>query len=135
LGTLGAYLARAGAAYKAIKVLTKAMRLDPFHPPRYLFHLGRAYFTAAWYDQAVKVLREGVSREPNYVAFHLWLAASYAMLDRVAEAQAEVTEVVRLNPKFTLRAYAAWAGNYTPPKNRADLQRRLTALRKAGIPE
>ena len=135
LGTLGAYLARAGPADKAIEVLTKAMRLDPYLPPRYLFHLGGAYFTAARYEQAVKILREGVSREPNYIAFHLWLAASYAMLDREAEAQAEVTEVLRLNPKFTMRAYAAWAGNYTPLKNRADLERRLTALRKAGIPE
>ncbi len=111
------------------------MRLDPYLPPRYLFHLGWAYFTAARYEQAVKVLREGVSREPNYIAFHLWLAASYAMMDREAEAQAEVTEVLRLNPKFTLRAYAAWARNYTPPKIRADVERRLSALRKAGIPE
>ena len=83
----------------------------------------------------VKVLREGVSREQNYIGFHLWLAASYAMLDREAEAQAEVTEVLRLNPKFSLSAYAAWARNYTPPKNRTSLERRLTALRKAGIPE
>ncbi len=76
-----------------------------------------------------------VSREPNYIAFHLWLAASYAMLDREAEAQAEVTEVLRLNPRFTMRAYAVFARNYTPLKNRAHLERRLTAFRKAGIPE
>ena len=135
LGTLGAYLARAGPADKAIEVLTKAMRLDPYLPSRYLFHLGWAYFTVARYEQAVKVLRAGVKREPNYIAFHLWLAASYAMLDQATEAQAEVTEVLRLNPKFTMRAYAAWAQNYTPLKYRAHLERRLGALRKAGIPE
>ncbi len=92
-------------------------------------------FNSARYEEAIKVLREGVSREPNYIAFHLWLAASYAMLDRETEAQAEVTEVLRLNPKFTMRAYAAWARKYTPLKKRADLERRLAALRKAGLPE
>ncbi len=81
------------------------------------------------------MIQEGVSREPNYIAFHLWLAANYAMLDRVAEARAEVIEVLRLNPEFTMRAYAVWAANYTPQKYTADLERRLTALRKAGIPE
>jgi tetratricopeptide (TPR) repeat protein len=111
------------------------MRLDPYHPPDYLFSLARAYFNSARYEKAVKVLREGVSREPIFIGFHLWLAASYAMLDREAEARAEVIEVLRLNPKFTLRAYAAWARNYTPLKNRAELERRLTAFRKAGIPD
>jgi adenylate cyclase len=135
LGNLGAYLVKAGPSDKAIEVLTKAVRLDPYHPPDYLFFLGRAFFGSARYEEAVKVLRKGVSREPNYIAFHLWLAASYAMLERGVEAQAEVIEVLRLNPDFTLRAYAAWARNYTPPKNRADMERRLSALRKAGIPE
>ena len=69
LGRLGAYLVKAGPADKAIEVLTKAMRLDPYHPPEYLFRLGWAYFTSARYEEAVKVLREGVSREPNYIAF------------------------------------------------------------------
>ncbi len=57
------------------------------------------------------------------------------MLDRESEAQAEVTEVLGLNPKFTLKAYTTWAQNYTPPKNKAELGRRHTALREAGIPE
>ena len=135
LAVLGAYLARAGSVDKAIEVLTKTIRLDPYLPPRYLFHLGWAYFGATQYEQAIEVLRNGVSREPNYIAFDLWLAASYAMLDRRADAQVEVTEVLRLNPKFTMTAYTAWARNYTPQKYRSDLERRLTALRKAGIPE
>ncbi len=135
LAILGAYLARAGPMDKAIEVLTKAMRLDPYIPPRYIFHLGWAYFGARQYEQAIEVLRSGVSREPNYIAFHLWLAASYAMLGRKAEAKVEVSEVLRLNPNFTLTAYAAWARNYRPKKYKADLERRLTALREAGIPE
>ncbi len=135
LAILGAYLARAGPVDKAIEVLTKAMRLDPYLPPRYTFHLGWAYFGARQYQQAIEVLRSGVTREPNYIAFHLWLAASYAMLGRKAEAKVEVSEVLRLNPNFTLTAYAAWARNYRPKKYKADLERRLTALREAGIPE
>jgi hypothetical protein len=57
------------------------------------------------------------------------------MLSRKAEAKVEVSEVLRLNPNFTLTAYAAWARNYRPKKYKADLERRLTALREAGIPE
>ncbi len=135
LALLGAYLARAGPVGEAIKVLKKAIRLDPYLPPRYVFHLGWSYFGAEMYEEAVRVLRRGATREPNYIAFHLWLAASYAMLDRMAEAKAEVAEVLRLNPDFTMTAFSAWATTYTSRKFQANLERRLGALRKAGIPD
>ena len=116
-------------------MLKKAIRLDPYLPPRYVFHLGWSYFGAEMYEEAVRVLRRGATREPNYIAFHLWLAASYAMLDRMAEAKAEVAEVLRLNPDFTMTAFSAWATTYTSRKFQANLERRLGALRKAGIPD
>jgi hypothetical protein len=59
------------------------------------------------------------------------MAASYAMLGRTEEARAAATDVLRINPDFTLQAYAA----HVPYRNRTDVERDLTAFRKAGLPE
>ena len=50
---------------------------------------------------------------------------------REAEARAAAAEVLKLNPKFSLRAYKA----YAPYRYAADLERALQGLRKAGLPE
>jgi len=131
LGSLGGYLRRAGRPREAIEALEKAIRLDPFHPPTYLSWLGHTYLMTGQYDRAIEVLKEGVIREPNFIAFHLYLAASYAMTERESEAKRAAAEVLRLNPKFTIRAYKA----YLPARKRVDLERDLAAFRKAGLPE
>jgi adenylate cyclase len=53
------------------------------------------------------------------------------MLDREKEAQIEAAKVLRLNPKFNLD-YLAKVSGY---KDRAETDRVINALRKAGIPE
>ncbi len=83
------------------------------------------------YDAAIRVLSEGVSREPDFIAFHLYLAESYALSGREAEARAAAAEVLKLNPKFTLRANEG----FVVYKNRSDMERDLMAFRKAGLPD
>ena len=112
-------------------MLEKAVRLDPYHPPHFLSWLGHSYSMAGQYDAAIRVLNEGISREPDYIAFHLYLAESYALSGRQAEARAAAAEVLRLDPKFTLRAYQG----FVVYKNRSDMERDLMAFRKAGLPE
>ena len=69
--------------------------------------------------------------EPDFIAFHLYLAESYALSGREAEARAAAAEVLKLNPKFTLRAYEG----FVVYKNRSDMERDLMAFRKAGLPD
>jgi hypothetical protein len=60
---------------------------------------------------------------------HLGLAASYSELGREEEARAEIAEVLKLNPQFSL----AGIRQRWPYKEPADLERLLTALGKAGL--
>ena len=60
---------------------------------------------------------------------HLMLAAVYSELGQAAEARAEVAEVLRLNPQFSLEVHR----QRMPIKDPAVLERHIAALRKAGL--
>jgi len=109
----------------------KAVRLAPFTPVGYLWILGRAYYMTNQYDKAIETFKKAVQINPDFLVAHAFLTASYSELDRQTEAAAEAEEVLRINPKFSLKSYA----KTLPYKNKADIERYLTALRKAGLPE
>ena len=46
-----------GQAEEGIEWILKAMRLNPYHPERFWGLLGRAYFLARRYDEAVEAFR------------------------------------------------------------------------------
>ena len=46
-----------GQAEEGIEWILKAMRLNPYHPGRFWGLLGRAYFPARRYDEAVEAFR------------------------------------------------------------------------------
>ncbi len=131
LAGLGDVLRWSGRAQEAIGLLQTAMRLDPFYPAWYEFYLGQALFQTSRYDEAITALKRGAERNPNYPAFPLFIAASHAMLGREEEARSAAAEVLRINPRFTLKAFAA----HVPYRSNAVLDRDLTAFRKAGLPE
>jgi TolB-like protein/class 3 adenylate cyclase len=131
LAGLGDVLRWSDRAQEAIGLLQTAMRLDPFYPAWYDFYLGKALFITSRYEEAITALKRGAERNPNYPAFHLFIAASYAMLGREEAARAAAAEVLRINPRFTLKAYAA----HVPYNSKEALERDLAAFRKAGLPE
>ena len=65
----------------------------------------------------------------NFLFIHANLAVVYSELGQEAQARAEVAEVLRLNPGYSLEAWR----QRTPHKDPADVERILTALRKAGL--
>jgi len=131
LAALADYLRLSGEPKEAIELLQKAMRLDPYFPAWYLAWLGHAYFMTGQYDKAIPTLRRGIERDASYVAFHLFLAASYAGKGDEAAAKKAGAEVLKLAPGFTLARYKNFIGH----KDKADLERDLKALRIAGLPE
>ena len=71
----------------------------------------------------------GFRMNPTYQMLRLWLAAAYAGLERIEEAQWEAAELLAFNPDFRLehvrRVY---------PIRDPDYRERLLAdLRKAGL--
>ncbi len=108
------------------------MRLDPFQHPIYAFgFMGQANYMLKRYGDAVRLLRECASRLPNAQFPHVWLASAYAQLGQLEEARAEATEVLRINPGFTIESWKRLAV-YKDPN---DVEHRLDGARKAGLPE
>jgi len=59
------------------------------------------------------------------------LAATYAMLGGKEEARAYVKELLKVEPKYTIKR----AAKRTVYKNQTDQDHWINALRKAGVPE
>ena len=93
--------------------------------------LGRAYFMTGQYDESIETLKKAMQANPNFLPAQVFLAACYSSMGRDAEATAAAKEVLRINPKFTIESYA----KTIPYKDKADIEREVAALRKAGLPE
>ncbi len=122
------YSGRPDAGLEPMKV---AMRLDPRQPLAYLSILGNAYFTLGRYEEAADVLKKAIARNPSAQRPHMWLAATYAQLGLMDEAEWEAEELLALDPDFSLRHIVRGL----PFKNPAHLETIIGALRKAGLPE
>ena len=83
------------------------------------------------YDESITTFKKALHVNPNYLPAHAFLAACYSSLDRQAEAESAAKEVLRIDPKFTLESYT----KTLPYKNKADIERYVAVLRKAGLPE
>jgi adenylate cyclase len=126
---LGAILMFAGEPNRAIDLIEQAMRLNPRYPPAYLVTLAIAYRVSGRCGEALAPLQRAAALAPNFLQARANLAMCYAELDRIPEAQAEVTELGRINPNFSL----AWVTQRVPFKDPAIIERMVAAFRKAGL--
>jgi tetratricopeptide (TPR) repeat protein len=120
-----------GEPEKAIEYIRKGMRLNPFFTWDYYFNLGRAYYTMGRYEEAIDNLLKAKERNENVIQIRLILAASYVNVNRLEDAQWEVEEVQFLNPTETL----THTRQTIPMTNLAYLDKFISDLRKAGLPE
>ena len=126
---LAGFLGCSGKWEESIELAKKSIRLEPFAPPTYYHWLGRAYFMTGQLDESIAAFKKALHVNPNYLPAHAFLAACYSSLDRHAEAAVAADDVRRINPKFNLESYA----KILPYKNKADIDRYIAALRKAGL--
>jgi adenylate cyclase len=127
--SLAEVLSRAGRPEDALRMVEQALRRQPFVADGHLFGVGSAYVLAGRYEEAIAPLQQVLTRYPNILGPHLNLAAAYSALGKEAEARAEVAEVLRLNPRFSLEVHKERA----PIKDPTVLERHIAALRKAGL--
>jgi adenylate cyclase len=125
---LGWVLLWSGRTDEAIQALEKTIRLDVRSKQVvFLFHLGLAYYLKGQYQKAMAVLEEAVVHDPDYIGYHIALAATYAQLGRTADAEREVANTLRRNPFFEVGSYG------TAFRNPNDREKIRAGLRKAGL--
>ncbi len=106
------------------------MRLNPHHLVWYVSGLGDAAYTARQFEEAIAALKKV---ENHMHTSRLTLAASYAQLGRLAEAQAEMAEAEKFDLDYKLEN-VGYLSTF-PHKNSADQDHWRDGLRKAGLPE
>jgi len=118
-----------GKPDEAIKLVEKAMRLDPLFPAFNLFNLGHAQYLVGRYDEAVTTLREALVDNPDFFPARFFLAAAYVVLGKGDEAGTEMSEVMRRNPHTSLEAWSM----RLPYKNQKVLDNLIETLKQAGF--
>ena len=125
----------AGKFEESIFHIKEAMRLDPYYPPSHLGILGSSYGMSGDYEKAIALLGKAQERAKvegsQRVNDHTRLIQALVEFGQIERAKNEATEVLKLDPNFSLKN---WQKSLFY-KNPSDLERTLNALRKAGLPD
>ncbi|WP_284735691.1 adenylate/guanylate cyclase domain-containing protein [Dongia deserti] len=124
----GEILTWLGQPEEGIEWIQKATRLNPYHPERFWNHLGRAYFVAHRYEEAIESFRRIDTLDHSH---HAFLAAANAHAGRLDAARSHAREVLKLAPDFSVTQYMTTM-HY---RQESDRQHHIEGLRRAGLPE
>ncbi len=124
-------LTAAGQPEEAIPIIQKAIRLNPFAPNYYFGCLGNALRITGRFEEAVSANKKVLQLSPDNIFAHVNLALTYSMMGREKEAGAEVAEVLKLNPKFSVDGFVR--AYYSAFKDQSVKDNAIGALRKAGL--
>jgi adenylate cyclase len=128
-GNLARLLMNAGRPQESIPLFKKAHRLNPFASSSKYYNFGYALWMMGQYKEAIEAGKEARNRGPNDIFGHILLAATYIELGRAEDARLSAAEVLRIKPEITLE----WLAKMLPWKNKADVDRLIDDLRKAGL--
>ncbi|MGB5991850.1 MAG: tetratricopeptide repeat protein [Desulfobacterales bacterium] len=126
---LGKTLVSDGRWEESIPQYKKATCLNPKPQNIYLYSLGLSYGMTGQYEEAITWCEKAVRQEPDSFLAHLMMAGIYSWSGHEEEALAEATEVLRINPKFSLEKFE----KRLTFKKKMDKERWIGALRKAGL--
>jgi TolB-like protein len=124
----------AGMPEKALRLMERAMRLNPHYPTSYLYELGLARFGMEEFDEAAVALERAVILNPDDRWTSRLMIATLGRLGRAGEAAA-IMDRAEANWRgfdpLSVRGITFWY----PFKEPADAERFADGLRKAGIPD
>jgi tetratricopeptide (TPR) repeat protein len=124
---LGVLYGFTGRAEEGIAYFRQAKIIDPnYEPTWYWPQLGIIYFILERYDEAIAHLTRSPTM-PFWV--HCYLAACYALTNRMGEAARHVQEALSQAPDLSAEAFA----EKEPFKNSSDRDRLSQAIRRAGL--
>ena len=126
---LGLILNYLGQPDRTRRLVEQAMQLNPHYPAHYIFAIGHAEYLMGQYEAAIVTFKRAIARNPETPAPHAYLAAVHTTLGQRQEAQAEVAEVLRISPNYSIQA----ARERSLYKDEAILESHLTRLQEAGL--
>jgi tetratricopeptide (TPR) repeat protein len=118
-----------GRAQEALGLIEKAIRLNPRCPAFYLYVLGQALRLLGRTEEAIASQKRALARSPDFLVSHVALVVMYSESGREQEARAEAAEILRIYPHFSLERWQQGI----PYKDQGEVERVVTALRKAGL--
>jgi adenylate cyclase len=124
-------LIKSGRPERALELIRKAMRLCPIYPGWFLWVLGTAYRLTGQTHSAIGAFEAAIKRSPDYLGIHAGLASTLGELSRTADAKKPVSDILRLDPDFSIKEYMAGM-SYRDP---AEMNRFENGLREAGLPD
>jgi TolB-like protein/Tfp pilus assembly protein PilF len=126
---VGKTLSFAGMWKKSIPAYKKAIRLNPIPPNMYLWSLGLSYCYIGQYEEAIRWGEKAIRQAPDSLLANRCMTAIYSMSGREEEARVQAAEVLRIQPKFSLKKFE----KKVKYKEKTDRERYIGALRKAGL--
>ena len=130
-GLLGFIRNWQGQSEEAIRLMRKAVALNPHHTFDYPYNLGWSHYTLGEYSTAVVFLLQALERNQSAMYPRLYLAACYVHLDRQDDAEWEVEQLLMQVPDISI----AKLSMSLPYQDKQDLDQFMEDLRKAGLPE
>jgi TolB-like protein len=120
------FLPQFGQPDRAVELAEKALKLNPNPPYWYDQGLRLVYFFGRQFDKSVKYAKQITT---PFATDYAYLAAASAMAGDVPGAKAAATQVVRLDPNWSVEKYLSDAGGF--PDDAALLF--VEGARKAGV--
>ena len=126
---LGKTLFFAGRNEEAIPEYKIAIRLNPIPPNLYSWSLGLSYAYMGQYEEAIAWCEKAVRQQPDDLLARMMMTVVYSLSGRDEQARAEAAEVLRIQPKFSLKRLKKKLSY----KREEDREKLLGALIKAGL--
>lgn len=131
--TLAGALSYRGDPSRALTMVEKAMQVNPYFPPYYLYELGLAQFGIGQLEAAADAFEKAVAANPMDVWSQRMLLATYGQLGRGEDATTLRDKLLNLHPLewLSIKSAIFWHPFELP----ADIERFTDGLRNAGVPE
>ena len=113
---------------EALKEYERALRLDPLNSYT-ATQIGTTYLMMGRFEESISTCKKALEGNFRNLAAHLTLAMAYSSSDKMDEARAAASDVLKISPNFSLENFA----KSLPYKNEADRDFIAHALRNAGL--
>jgi adenylate cyclase len=125
-----------GRAVDGLAEVETAFRLSPRDPsaPWWQFYMCVLHNHLEQWEQAIPRCEKSIAGIPQVFFPYVELAAAYAWAGHDKEAKETVAQLQKVQPGYTVQT---WAGRHMSddPTYKAQYQRVVEGLRKAGLPE